>query len=183
MSSLHSNTRGIVSAHICVHTQERCDMREPELERNELWLGEREEEEEDGGGCGGTSWRTQPSKKNPVHSSPRPNPSPTSTQARPPTSGSVTNRAPGSEASAGPWRLQARHCVMWSVAQRPVGIENNPPEDGGGSAGRGVEGREGHGAKSAHTTIWFSTSQFVLMPRGFAVSWLEGKDGRSDSSA
>lgn len=50
-----------------------------------------------------------------LHASPHPNPIPASVTARPPTSGSVTNRAPGSEASAGPWRLQPRHCVMWSV--------------------------------------------------------------------
>ena len=51
-----------------------------------------------------------------LRSSPHPNPRPASAAARPPTSGSGANRAPGSEASAGPWRLQPRHCVMWSVA-------------------------------------------------------------------
>ncbi|TMS03791.1 Zinc finger SWIM domain-containing protein 6 [Larimichthys crocea] len=88
------------------------------LEQNEVWLWERqeEEEEEEEDGCrGGGAYPEGPCPVK-LHSSPHPNPSPALVLSRPPTSGSVSNRAPGSEASAGPWRLQPRHCVMWSVA-------------------------------------------------------------------
>lgn len=51
---------------------------------------------------------------------------------------------------------------------------------------RGEAQEEGEGrkceAKAAHTAIWFLTSKFVLMPRGFGASWLRGTDQINHSS-
>lgn len=41
MSSLHSNTRGIVTAHTCVHTQQCVHLQDLCREQNEVWLWER----------------------------------------------------------------------------------------------------------------------------------------------
>lgn len=110
MRSLHSNTRGIVSAHTHVHTQQFVHLQDWAWAECSGWGLVMEREKEEGGG---TSCRAQPSKNfTPVPTQTPALPGP----ARPPTSGPVTNRAPGSEASAGPWRLLPRHCVMWSVA-------------------------------------------------------------------
>lgn len=164
MSSLHSNTRDIVSAHTCTHNSVYIYRARAGAEWG-LVIGKGE------GGRRG-KWHVL---EGPAHSSSHPNPSFSRLRCdHPPLAPLLIEhqaprplQAPWGSSRATVWcGLWLRSLLGFKITHQRWGKEQ---EEG--------EGREReHEAKSAHTTIWFLTSQFVLMPRGFALSWLEGVD-------